>query len=129
MGVGRRLREARTRTCKVFAAEPHPGERVQGLRSLDEGFMPEIFDPSVLDGKFLVTNAESIDALRELTRTRASSRASRRAACWSRPRAVAEAMESGTIVALLADGGWKYLSEDICGARPYDGTIEALNLW
>ena len=50
---------------KIYAAEPMPGEQVQGLRSLDEGFVPEIFDASMLDGKFLVSTAESIEALRE----------------------------------------------------------------
>ena len=68
MGVGRRLREEKPEV-KIYAAEPMPGELVQGLRSLDEGFVPEIFDPSMLDGKFLVTTAESIEALRELTAT------------------------------------------------------------
>ncbi|MFO1540810.1 MAG: PLP-dependent cysteine synthase family protein, partial [Chloroflexota bacterium] len=66
MGVGRRLKRHNPE-LKVYAAEPLPGEKVQGLRSLDEGFIPEIFDPSVLDGKFLVGNAESIEALRDLT--------------------------------------------------------------
>ncbi len=50
MGVGRYLRELKPEV-KIYAAEPLPGENVQGLRSLDEGFVPEIFDPSVLDGK------------------------------------------------------------------------------
>ncbi len=66
MGVGRRLKRYRA-DIRVYAAEPLPGDAVQGLRSLDEGFIPEIFDPTVLDGKFLVSNAESIAALRELT--------------------------------------------------------------
>ncbi len=66
MGVGRRLKRYRA-DIRVYAAEPLPGDAVQGLRSLDEGFIPEIFDPSVLDGKFLVSNAESIAALRALT--------------------------------------------------------------
>ena len=51
MGVGRRLREE-SRACASYAAEPMPGERVQGLRSLDEGFVPEIFDASVLDERY-----------------------------------------------------------------------------
>ena len=66
MGVGRRLKRYRA-DIRIYAAEPLPGDAVQGLRSLDEGFIPEIFDPSVLDGKFLVSNAESILALRDLT--------------------------------------------------------------
>ena len=65
-GVGRRLRRHNP-DVRIYAAEPLPGEHVQGLRSLDEGFIPEIFDPRVLDGKLLVSNAESIRALRDLT--------------------------------------------------------------
>ena len=69
VGVGRRLRRHNP-DVRIYAAEPLPGEHVQGLRSLDEGFIPEIFDPSVLDGKLLVSNAESIRALRDLTDAR-----------------------------------------------------------
>ena len=58
MGVGRRLRRHNP-DVRIYAAEPLPGEQVQGLRSLDEGFIPEIFDPSVLDGKLLVSNSRS----------------------------------------------------------------------
>ena len=68
MGVGRRLREHNP-AVKVYAAEPMPGEMVQGLRSLDDGFVPEIFDAAAIDGRFLVTTAESIEALRRLTAT------------------------------------------------------------
>ena len=65
MGVGRRLREERP-GVRVIAAEPMPGEAVQGLRSLEEGFVPEILDASLLDGRYLVTTEESIEALRQL---------------------------------------------------------------
>src|SRR3954470_10890860 len=65
MGVGRSLRE-RKPGVRVVAAEPLPGENVQGLRSLDEGFVPEILDPSILDAKYLVSNADAIVALRDL---------------------------------------------------------------
>ena len=50
----------------MVAAEPLPGEQVQGLRSLDEGFVPEIFEPDLIDAKYLVSNAEAIAALRDL---------------------------------------------------------------
>jgi cysteine synthase len=128
MGVGRRLREERP-GVKVYAAEPMPGELVQGLRSLEEGFVPEILDPSVLDGKFLVTTAESIESLRRLTATEgifAGVSAGGVVAVASR---IAAEMESGTIVALLADGGWKYLSEDVWSRDLEDESLEALNLW
>jgi [CysO sulfur-carrier protein]-thiocarboxylate-dependent cysteine synthase len=128
MGVGRRLREEKP-GVKVYAAEPMPGEMVQGLRSLDEGYVPEIFEPSMLDGKFLVSTAESIEALRELTATEGIFAGVSSGGVASVARRVAEQMESGTVVALLADGGWKYLSEDVWSRDLEDDSIEALNLW
>src|SRR5689334_23546934 len=65
MGVARYLHEHKP-DVRIVAAEPLPGEAVQGLRSLDEGFVPEIFDPSMLDAKYLVSNREAVAALREL---------------------------------------------------------------
>jgi cysteine synthase B len=127
-GVGRRLRESRPQ-AKVFAAEPMPGEMVQGLRSLDEGFVPEVLDASVLDGKFLVTTAESIEALRRLTELEGIFAGVSSGGVLVVASRVAEQMESGTMVALLADGGWKYLSEDVWSRDLQDESVEALNLW
>jgi [CysO sulfur-carrier protein]-thiocarboxylate-dependent cysteine synthase len=127
-GAGRRLREDRP-GVHIYAAEPMPGEQVQGLRSLDEGFVPEILDPSVIDGKFLVTTAESIEALRELMATEAIFAGVSSGGVLAVARRLAAQMESGTIVALLADGGWKYLSEDVWSRDLDDESIEALNLW
>jgi cysteine synthase len=127
-GVGRRLREERP-GVRIYAAEPMPGEQVQGLRSLDEGFVPEIFDATVLDGKFLVTTAESIEALRDLTAAEGIFAGVSSGGVLAVTRTLAETMESGTIVALLADGGWKYLSEDVWSRDLGDESIEALNLW
>jgi [CysO sulfur-carrier protein]-thiocarboxylate-dependent cysteine synthase len=128
MGVGRRLREEKP-AVKVYAAEPMPGELVQGLRSLEEGFVPEILDPSLLDGKFLVTTAESIEALRELTATEGIFAGVSSGGVLAVARRLAMQMQSGTIVALLADGGWKYLSEDVWSRDLEDESVEALNLW
>ena len=128
MGVGRRLREERP-GVKIFAAEPMPGEMVQGLRSLDDGYVPEIFDPSMLDGKFLVSTAESIEALRELTATEGIFAGVSSGGVVAVARRVAARLESGTVVALLADGGWKYLSEDVWSRDLEDDSVEALNLW
>jgi len=127
-GVGKRLREYRAEV-KVFAAEPMPGEMVQGLRSLDEGFVPEVFDASVLDGRFLVTTAESIVALRRLTQVEGIMAGVSSGGVLAVASRVAEQMASGTIVALLADGGWKYLSEDVWSRDLDDESVEALNLW
>ena len=128
MGVGRRLCEERP-GVKVYAAEPMPGEMVQGLRSLDDGFVPEIFDPALIDGKFLVTSAESIEALRRLTVTEGIFAGVSAGGVLAVAARLVEQMESGTIVALLADGGWKYLSEDVWKRDLDDESIEALNLW
>ena len=127
-GVGRRLREYRP-DVRVYAAEPVPGEMVQGLRSLDEGFVPEVFDPSVLDGRFLVTTAESIAAQRRLTSLEGIFAGVSSGGVLVVASRVAEQMESGTVVALLADGGWKYLSEDVWSRDLEDESVEALNLW
>ncbi|MGZ6297324.1 MAG: PLP-dependent cysteine synthase family protein [Candidatus Limnocylindrales bacterium] len=112
MGVGRRLREARPEV-RIVAAEPLPGERVQGLRSMAEGFVPEIFDPAQLDARYLVSNADALRVLRELAAREGvfggvSSGAALAVALW-----VAAQMERGTVVVLLADGGWKYLSDEL----------------
>jgi cysteine synthase B len=109
MGVARYLREHKP-GVRVVAAEPLPGEHVQGLRSLDEGFIPEILDPSLIDAKYLVSNREAIAALRDLVfREGIFAGPSCGAVLVAAARAARE-MTGGTIVALLPDGGWKYLS-------------------
>jgi cysteine synthase B len=128
MGVGRRLREARP-DVRVIAAEPMPGEAVQGLRSLEEGFVPEILDESALDDRFLVTTGDSISAVRQLLATEGLFCGISSGGVMAVASRVALEMESGTLVALLADGGWKYLSEDLWRRDPPDDELEALNLW
>jgi cysteine synthase len=109
MGVARYLREHKP-GVRVYAAEPLPGEDVQGLRSLDEGFVPEIFKPELLDGKFLVSNRDAISALRDLVYREGIFAGPSCGAVLVAAARVARQMGSGTIVALLPDGGWKYLS-------------------
>jgi cysteine synthase len=128
MGVGRRLREEKP-GVKIIGAEPMPGERVQGLRSLEDGFVPEIFDASVLDERYLITTEDSIEAMRRLTATESIFAGVSSGGVLAVASRVAETMDGGTIVALLADGGWKYLSEDLWRRDPTDDELEALNLW
>jgi len=109
MGVSRYLREHKP-GVRVVAAEPLPGEHVQGLRSLDEGFIPEIFDPSLIDAKYLVSNRDAIAALRDLVFREGIFAGPSCGAVLVAAARVAREMEGGTIVALLPDGGWKYLS-------------------
>ena len=128
MGVGRRLREHNP-NVRVYAAEPIPGEAVQGLRSIDEGFVPEILDESALDGRYLVSTEESIEAMRRLTATEGIFAGVSSGGVMAVASRIATQMESGTVVALLADGGWKYLSEDLWRRDPDEDELEALNLW
>jgi cysteine synthase B len=109
MGVSRYLREHKP-GVRVVAAEPLPGELVQGLRSLDEGFIPEILDPSAIDAKYLVSNLDALTALRELVFREGIFGGPSCGAVLVAAAREANRMDSGTIVALLPDGGWKYLS-------------------
>ncbi|MGZ8501365.1 MAG: PLP-dependent cysteine synthase family protein [Candidatus Limnocylindrales bacterium] len=109
VGVARFFRRAKP-SVRIYAAEPMPGEDVQGLRSLEEGFVPEIFDPSLLAGKFLVSNRDAVVALRELVAREGIFAGPSCGAVLVAATRVAATMERGTIVALLPDGGWKYLS-------------------
>jgi cysteine synthase len=109
MGVARYLARAKP-GVRIVAAEPLPGEKVQGLRSLEEGFIPEIFDPSLLDAKYLISNRESVVAVRELLAREGIFAGLSSGAILIAARRVAREMSGGTIVALLPDGGWKYLS-------------------
>jgi cysteine synthase len=109
MGVSRYLREEKP-GVRIVAAEPLPGELVQGLRSLEDGFIPEILDPSLIDTKYLVSNRDAISALRDLVYREGIFGGPSCGAVLVAAARVATEMESGTIVALLPDGGWKYLS-------------------
>jgi cysteine synthase B len=109
MGVSRYLHEHRP-GVRIVAAEPLPGESVQGLRSLDEGFVPELFDPSLIDAKYLVSSRDAIAALRDLVFREGIFAGPSSGAVLVAAAREAKRMTSGTIVVLLPDGGWKYLS-------------------
>jgi cysteine synthase len=108
-GAGRRLKEHNPEV-KVIAAEPELGELVYGLRSLDEGFVPPILDESILDRKFLVSSSDALGATRDLTKEEGIFAGISSGAVIHVARRIAQDLESGDIVCLLADGGWKYLS-------------------
>jgi cysteine synthase B len=109
MGVGRYLKEQRP-SVQVVAVEPPAGELVQGLRNLDDGFVPPIFTPEVLDRKTIVRNRESIEWTRRLLAECGVFAGISSGAAMAGAARVASRMERGTIVTLLPDGGWKYLS-------------------
>jgi [CysO sulfur-carrier protein]-thiocarboxylate-dependent cysteine synthase len=108
-GVGRYLKRMRP-GVRIIAAEPLPGELVSGLRSLDEGFVPPVLDPSVLDDRYLVSNRDAVIGLRRLTREEGIFAGLSCGAAVAVAIRVAHEMERGSVVVLLADAGWKYLS-------------------
>jgi [CysO sulfur-carrier protein]-thiocarboxylate-dependent cysteine synthase len=112
-GVGRYLKEHKP-GVRIIAAAPHPGDLVQGLRALEEGFIPPVLDESVLDGRIVVDSRSSFITARELTHKEGlfvgiSGGAVVRAALKASERLEGEQH----IVCLLADGGWKYLSSNL----------------
>ena len=122
MGTGRFLRE-HVPGVKIIAAEPRYGELVYGLRNVDEGFVPELYDESVLTTRFSVSSADALSATRELLNAEGifagiSAGCALHAAMAMGAKA-AGAGERADIALLVADGGWKYLST---GA--YGGTLD-----
>jgi cysteine synthase B len=122
MGVSRYLREHKP-DVRVIAAEPRYGELVYGLRNIDEGFIPELYDASLLDGRFSVGPQEAVRRTRELVQREGifagiSTGAILHAALGIADKEVA-AGRRADIAFVVADGGWKYLST---GA--YAGTLE-----
>jgi len=109
MGVGRYLKEQNP-DVQIVAVEPPSGELVQGLRSLDDGFVPPIFDPELLDRKFIVRPRESIEWLRRLLDDCGVFAGVSSGAAIAGAAKMAARMDSGTVVTLLPDAGWKYLS-------------------
>ena len=108
-GTGRYLKEYNPK-IKIIATVPHPGDLVQGLRSLEEGFIPPVLDESVLDGRVVVDSRTAFAATKELTQKEGIFAGISCGAAVKTAQRIAGRMESGKIVVLLADGGWKYLS-------------------
>lgn len=111
-GVGRFLKHAKP-GVRIVAAEPRPGELVQGLRSLDEGFVPPVLDASVLDDKYLVSNRDAVIGVRRLLDEEGILAGLSSGAAVAVAARVARDLPGGHVVVLLADGGWKYLSTDL----------------
>ena len=111
-GVGHALKRARP-GVRVIAAEPLPGELVQGLRSLDDGYVPPVLDSAVLDDRYLVSNRDAVLGLRLLLGREGIFAGLSSGAVIHVALRIAAAMDGGKVVVLLADGGWKYLSADL----------------
>jgi cysteine synthase B len=112
MGVGRRLKEELP-DIKVVAAEPMQGEPVQGLRSLDDGFIPPIIDLSLLDRKIFVTNSDAIRWTRKLLDEEGLFAGVSSGAIASIAVRIAGELDEGNVVFVVCDDGWKYLSSGI----------------
>jgi len=110
-GNGRRLHE-HDPSIQVIAAEPELGDLVYGLRSLEDGFIPPIFDPAQVDRKFLVNSSDALHTNRELTAKEGIFAGISSGAVVHVAQRIASEIEEGDVVCLLADGGWKYLSTE-----------------
>jgi len=128
MGAGERLRESFPDVV-VAAAEPLPGDPVMGLRSLDEGYVPPILDVSKLDRKVLVSNEESVQEVRRLLDEEGIFAGVSAGAVGHVARKLAAELDEGVVVAIFADGGWKYLSADFWEAEDVERSMERAVWW
>jgi [CysO sulfur-carrier protein]-thiocarboxylate-dependent cysteine synthase len=113
MGNGRRFKEELDDRVKIVAAEPMQGEPVQGLRSLDDGFIPPIIDLSLLDRKIFVTNHDAVVWTRRLLDDEGLFAGVSSGAIASIAVRMANEMDEGNVVFIVCDDGWKYLSSGI----------------
>ncbi len=120
MGVGRRLKEELP-DIQIVAAEPMQGEPVQGLRSLDDGFIPPIIDLGLLDRKIFVRNRDAILWTRKLLDEEGLFAGVSSGAIASIAVRIAEGLEQGNVVFIVCDDGWRYLSSGI-----YDRPLEEI---
>jgi cysteine synthase B len=122
MGTGRYLRE-KVPDVQIVAAEPRYGELVYGLRNIDEGFVPELYDDSVLSSRFSVTSYDALRRTRDLIEHEGIFAGISTGAILHAALAIADRVaardERGDVALVVADGGWKYLST---GA--YQGSLQ-----
>jgi cysteine synthase len=128
MGAGRRLRE-RFPGVVIAGVEPLPGDPVIGLRSLEEGYVPPILDISKLDRKILVSNTDSVAGVRALLDHEAIFAGVSSGGVVHVGRRLAEELDEGAVVCVLADGGWKYLSGAFWAAEDIEAAMEREIWW
>jgi cysteine synthase B len=128
MGTGDRLRESFADVV-VAAAEPLPGDLVMGLRSLDDGYVPPILDVTKLDRKILVSNEESVHGVRALLEREGIFAGVSAGAVVHVARRLADELDDGVVVCVLADAGWKYLSADFWSAADVEQSMERTLWW
>ena len=128
MGAGRRLRE-HFPDVVVAGVEPLPGDPVIGLRSLEEGYVPPILDVSKLDRKILVSNSDSVAGVRALLDHEAIFAGVSSGGVVHVARRLADELDEGVVVCVLADGGWKYLSGAFWAAEDIEAAMEREIWW
>jgi len=132
MGNGRRLKEHDDGTM-IVAAEPLQGELVQGLRSLDDGFIPPIIDLSLLDRKIFVSNRDAVVWTKRLLAEEGLFAGVSSGAIASIAVRVANDLGEGNVVFVVCDDGWKYLSSGVytksIDELEADGTLERASFW
>ena len=129
MGVGRFLKEQNP-NIQILAVEPPVGENVEGLRSLEDGFIPPVFENwngmNLLDGKRIIRPIESLECTRKLAQTSGIFAGISSGAALAGALRVAEQIEQGSIVFIVCDGGWKYLSTE-AWTKPLDEVADSIN--
>ncbi|HET9921826.1 MAG TPA: cysteine synthase family protein, partial [Ktedonobacteraceae bacterium] len=129
-GNAKRLKEYNP-AIKIVAAEPLQGDLVQGLRSLEDGFVPPVLDQSLIDAKILVASVDAVRRTRQLKDQEGIFAGPSCGAALHASLRVASSMERGKVVVILSDGGWKYLSEDLWtrDLSTLEDDLEAKLLW
>ncbi len=130
MGNGRRLKEEDSETL-IVAAEPLQGELVQGLRSLEDGFIPPILDLAMLDRKIFVSNRDAVVWTKRLLEAEGMFVGVSSGAIASIAVRVASELDEGNVVFVVCDDGWKYLSSGVY-TKPLEEleeTIETASFW
>jgi cysteine synthase len=124
MGNGRRFKEENPDT-KIVAAEPLQGENVQGLRSLDDGFIPPIIDLSLLDRKIFVSNRDAVVWTKKLLKEEGLFVGVSTGAVARVAARIADELDEGNVVFIAPDDGWKYLSSGVY-TKPIEELEEAI---
>ena len=119
MGAGRRLKEARP-SVKLVGVEPHPGSQVQGLHSLDDGYIPPILDLDLLDGKILIRTPTAFQHAVDVMRRQGIFPGLSSGAVLYGALRFARRMSRGKVVCIFADSGWKYYGTEIWEAPHHD---------
>lgn len=117
MGAGRRLKEVNPET-RIIAVQPYPRGGLQGLRNLSEGYIPPILDLSLLDANEVVKDEDAFKTTRDLLHQEGIFAGISSGAVVFKALQVAQEMQRGVVVAILADGGWKYLSQRLWTEDP-----------